>query len=59
MCIRDRYQDSSRKMMKLYAAAVPELPFAEPKRAKPGRDYIAVPETEQPVRSESDDRRAA
>ncbi len=54
-----QYQDSSRKMMKLYAAAVPELPFAEPKRTKPVRDYIAVPETEQPARGESDGRRAA
>ena len=54
-----QYQDSSRKVIKLYAAAVPELPFAEPQRSKPARDYISVPEAEQPVRSESDGRRAA
>ena len=52
-------QDSARKIMKLYAAAVPDLPFTEPKRSKPARDYISVPETDQPARSDTDGRRAA
>lgn len=52
-------QDSSRKIMKLYAAAVPDLPSTEPKRSKPARVYITVPETDQPVPTAGDGRRAA
>ena len=54
-----QYQDSSRKMMKLYAAAVPEMPFGEPKRSKPARDYITMPETESPTHKDDGGRRAA
>lgn len=54
-----QYQDSSRKLMKLYASAVPELPFSEPKRTRTQRDYISVSETPDVMDGEAKGRRAA
>lgn len=54
-----QYQDSSRKLMKLYAAAVPELPFSEPKRTRTQRDYISVPEADDTAQVGAGGRRAA
>lgn len=39
-----QYQDSSRKLMMIWANSVPDLPFAEAKRSRPERDYITINE---------------
>jgi hypothetical protein len=49
-----QYQDSGRKMMTLWAQAVPELPFAQPGSGKPvNRDYMSVDRDDERAGSQS------
>ncbi len=54
-----QYQDSSRKVMTLYAQAMPSMPFAGGKPRQPERDYITFPEPQTEATRAETGRRAA
>jgi hypothetical protein len=56
-----QYQDSSRKLMKFWAQAVPDIPLPSPAKSKVERDYFSIPEhhDEAHRRESGNGRRAA